>query len=296
MTITHSSFQKELEEITSEIQEKTSNLFIEKHVLKPDISEVKLQLLNIFLSHAAVPRVLRKLYCVAAGLIQLGLDLHESVTNHKEFSEKGIRNRQLTILAGDYFSSKYYYLLSKEKSVEEIRKFATGLRNINIVKMKLYTKNNGEGFQSIEQIIDLLKIRESNLYTQFLDKIDSVQQKETWQNIIEDTILLFAISDELQASQVRNNHLAYFLLNYYGSAEEQSDIKEQAQVEVYLKRRQLFHKYDLRRKMEDLVQGIYNNLLLNIKSVEDRLIQGELYYLLNQFSNRSQLLRAVEKI
>ena len=180
MTMTHSSFRVEMDAIYQDIKSYSENMFIEKYVQIPKIAQIRLELLNLSLYHAGVPKSIRKIYCTTSGLIQLGLDLHESISNNQEVLEKGIRRRQLSILAGDYYSSQYYSLLSKNNLTDAVKKLAQGIKNINEAKMKLYTKSNSTFFESVDQLLDLFKLRESNLYVQFIDNLKTDELRDYW--------------------------------------------------------------------------------------------------------------------
>ncbi|OEF97293.1 hypothetical protein BHF71_03935 [Vulcanibacillus modesticaldus] len=296
MRKTHSSFNLEMEEIISEIANLSKNIYIEKYVEIPEVSVVRIQLLNLFLYHASIPHATRKNYCITSGLVQMGLDLHESITNQKEFNEKWIRNRQLSILAGDYYSSKYYYILSKANLIDGVKKLAYGISNINIAKMKLYNLNNGKGFNSIDQILELVKVRETSLYTQFLDEIQSVKLRSFWQYVIENTILLSYILDELQIQQVSKNHLSYQIVNFYTNRDEKRDILELDNLtEFNVKLHNLYHKYNIRKKIEELIQKLYDGLKIKIEELDDLVIKSELRYILNRYSNSFQLVNFVKE-
>lgn len=288
MITTDSSYRIEMEEIFLEIRNQSKEMYINRYVDIPEIAIIQLQLLNLFLYNASISKNLRKSYCVASGLIQIGIDLHESITNNKEIRKLKIKNRQLSILAGDYFSSIYYLLLSKVNLVGGINKLATGITEINTAKMKLYMASSGKEFKSVEEILELLKIRESSLYVQLLNESNSYENKEKWKFLIENIILLNFMSNELQSEKIDTNTLSYFLLRFYVSNEERNKILLTAKSsEDNIQLKMLYHKYNIKNKIEDIIIKVNNNINNKISSLDDQFIKKELLNLLNH-TNISQ--------
>jgi len=289
MALTHSSFHLEMDDILLEIKELSRNMFIERYVNVPKASILRLKLLNIFLHYAAVPQHVRKIYGVTTGLIQLGLDIHETISVEKETNVNQVRNRQLSILAGDYYSSQYYFLLSKNNMFNEVKKLAKGIRNINIAKMMLYTGNSGQGFDSIQEFSDLVKIRESNLYVQFLDVLQSDKENSLWKVILENMIFLYYLNDDLQTKNMEMDRFSYYLVNYFASVKERKEIqKTDSSTEKHVKLKKLVHKYNIQRKIEDIIQKLYIDLNQLINQLEDSLIKKELLSILHQHNQSRQ--------
>ncbi len=298
MTLTHSSFRLEIDEISSEIHKLTQNLYIEKNVTtKPDVPALRIQLLNLFLHDAAVPKQLRKAYCVTAGLIQMGLDLHESITVQKEIQDKAIRNRQLSILAGDYFSSKYYALLSQYNLIDGVKKLANGIKKINIAKMRLYTNIQNEEMLYSDEILEVVKEKESSLYTQFLDETSSESRRNQWHHLITDMITLFTLLDELQQKQnyLYRNQFSFHLVNHYANYNEKLEVQNLVYSELKSKMKKLYLKYDIQGKIEDIMQHLYNSLKERVVQLDNPAIIGELQLMLDHYESTFQLQMKVAK-
>lgn len=292
--ITHRSFHLELDEILSELKNKVEHIFIKKYVTIPQFPLVRLQLLNLLLYHASFPRSLRKLYCVTTGLVQMGLDVHEEIVNQRQYSEKEIRSRQLSILAGDYYSSQYYSLLSKANLVDGVKRIASGIRDINIAKMKLYTENNGDGFESIEQLIEIVKEKESALYLQFLDQLKIEEEKLFWKKLIEDMILLSTLVEERKQHQISRHHVSYLFVNYFANTVEKREIVDN-KPEWRIKVKKLYHKYDISNKFTELIRRIQEDLKQRINQIDDIILKKEIRSIFDQIQDSFQLTENVVK-
>jgi len=294
MTKTHSSFHIETDEILSELKSNIDHIFIQKYVDIPRISSLRLQLLNLLLYQASFPRSLRKLYCVTTGLVQVGLDIHEEIVNQGLSSDREIRSRQLSILAGDYYSGQYYSLLSKANLVDGVKKIALGIRDINIAKMKVYTENNGNGFKTLEQLIHTIKQKESVLYLQFLDQLESEEQKLFWKNIIEDMTFLSSLTNELNQHQISTHHISYLLVNFFANKNEKREISDM-KPEWRNKVKNLYLKYDIYRQIQELVQNTYEDLKKRIHQIENMVIKNEIRSIFDQFQISNQLPKDIVK-
>lgn len=293
---THNNFCVEMEEIFLEIDNLSKEKYINKYVDIPEIAIIQIKLLNLLLYKALIPKNIRMSYCVSSGLIQIGIDLHEAISNKREENKIKIKNRQLSILAGDYFSSIYYLLLSKSNLVEGIYKLASGITEINTAKMKLYLNSNGQGFDSTDQIIDLLKIRESSLYVQLISELKTEKSREDWKTLIENIIILNYLVNELKFDKVKKNNLSYFLLKHYANKQEKNDLiiaGESSEDSAGLK--MLYHKYNIKNKIEDLLISVNDKINKKISSLDDEFIKKELLNLINQI-NSSNRLKVAQKI
>lgn len=111
------------------------------YIEEPFIDEEKIALLYGALKSANLHIEQIEHYVVTIMLVQIALDTHERVSNKAGEEEIGFHKcRQLTVLAGDYYSGLYYYLLSMNRDIVLIRALAEGIKEINEHKIMLYQK------------------------------------------------------------------------------------------------------------------------------------------------------------
>jgi len=141
------------------IEEKLSHPYLLKHVQLPNIDEDKILLFYELFQKADVSKEDVEKYVVTAMLVQIALDTHDSVGVTKCKNRNEFVKRQLTVLAGDYFSGLYYDILAKMNDVEMIQIYALAIRDINEHKIRLYQLN-----QDIKMIIECFIQVETALY------------------------------------------------------------------------------------------------------------------------------------
>jgi heptaprenyl diphosphate synthase len=176
----------EIREILESLKKLTTVPYVEKYVDLPPLAENRLALLYFFLRDEGMERTRAKTLCVTTGLVQLGLDTHENVRVRYEETHAAERNRQLTVLAGDYFSSFYYHMLAEAGEIAAIRVLAEAIQEINEAKMTLYVaekedKLSSEGYMAIRQVID------TALYTSMVNHFASTpESRRFWTSLIQE--------------------------------------------------------------------------------------------------------------
>ncbi|MBS9805405.1 heptaprenyl diphosphate synthase component 1 [Bacillus cereus] len=127
--------------IKEKLMEKLRHPYFINYIEEPFIDEEKIALLYGALKSANLHIEQIEHYVVTIMLVQIALDTHERVSN--KAGEEAIEShkcRQLTVLAGDYYSGLYYYLLSMNRDIVLIRALAEGIKEINEHKIMLYQK------------------------------------------------------------------------------------------------------------------------------------------------------------
>jgi heptaprenyl diphosphate synthase len=113
------------------------------HTDLPEFPEGRIRLLHLVLSQQPALASRKDLLAVVASLVQMGLDTHDMVDNEPP-SERGgtlgMRARQLKVLAGDYFSGRFYNLLSQAGQIDMVRRLGEAICDINRIKVMFYSK------------------------------------------------------------------------------------------------------------------------------------------------------------
>lgn len=273
----------DLEEIKQEIERLSRQIYVERYLEIPAISVIPLQLLNLYLYRSQFATKLRKMIVVITGLIQRGLDMHDQVTNNQELVSERITKRQMQILAGDYYSSICYQIMAEEGFTMHVRKLAKGITKNSAAKMQLYDFNSDNNFESIQELVDLVKVREAALYTEFLTgNLDQTEQM-AWKVILGNVILLSHLSEQLNFGLITDSSLAFYLIRYLISDEELSMLYQSVDTKEFQARiNQLYITYGIEEKIIDLLKGLKEETYEMIALVKIPKIQKELLSIIKE--------------
>lgn len=119
---------------------KAHHPYLDRYLGEPAVDEDKLLLLACLFDEAGVPESAGRTEITAAMIVQIGLDTHERVTNNAASPADGLKNRQLHVLAGDYYSGLYYQLLASSGNIEMIKVLSAAIKEINEQKIAVYQK------------------------------------------------------------------------------------------------------------------------------------------------------------
>jgi len=173
--------QNLIDQIKEKIFQKISHTYLFEHIQKPVIDEERLLLILSMLQEAELSDKDIEKYTITTMLIQIALDTHELITNEKK-SKDIEKNRQLTVLAGDFYSGHYFQLLAEAEDIQMIKILAEAIKEINEHKIFLYQKTAA----GIEELVDSIVIVEYAL----VDKLIAAFQLEKWKDLSRSILLI----------------------------------------------------------------------------------------------------------
>ncbi|MBY7143486.1 heptaprenyl diphosphate synthase component 1 [Virgibacillus sp. NKC19-3] len=213
----------EIRHLKALVEDKIQHAYLKKHMQKPVIDEEKLTTLAAIINNTALSTKQKERYIITTMLVQVALDTHELVpkTNDPEESEEVNVSKQLSVLAGDYFSGLYYLLLSEIDDFDLIHNLASAIKEINEYKMKLYYNETN----SLNQYIDIVKDIESTLILQVANFVgDSSLKVVIGEWLITSKLIAERNLDSNGFSPLVNNWLNYSTNSTYTSIMNAIDV------------------------------------------------------------------------
>jgi heptaprenyl diphosphate synthase len=169
--------QSILKEMKETIYQRLSLPYLQRHIQKPNLDEDKLLFTISVLKNHGLTLDEMKDCVVTSMLVQIALDTHELVTNSSADDEKEdvLKQRQLTVLGGTYYSSLYYKILSDTSNITMVKVLAEGIKDINEHKIIFYHKDSHE----IDKLMKTVITIEAGL----INKLSDYLHESIWKEI-----------------------------------------------------------------------------------------------------------------
>jgi heptaprenyl diphosphate synthase len=167
--------QKKLDYIKDKLKGRICHPFLAQNIEEPTVDEDKLLFLVSFLDYMDVSVEEIEHYAVPTMLLQIALDTHDKVTNDLS-GDSNLKRRQLTVLAGVFYSGLYYKILAEQNDIELIGLLAEGVETVNDQKIIVYQQE----MDGIEKLMESLKSIEASL----LKKLIGHLQASGWDELI----------------------------------------------------------------------------------------------------------------
>jgi len=214
--------------IQQQILSKAFHPYLRRFLKEPTIEEKKILLLITLLKELTITDEERDRYITATMLVQVALDTHDGVTlNTLEHDAEALQNRQLTVLAGDYYSGLYYYILAQLGNIELIRSLAEGIKEINEQKI-IYHQNN---FDNEESILRTVMTIESSL----IIKVAECFQLTKFKDLIQSCLLLNLLQNESSKFLDKKDSSLYQAFAKVLFAKEIADLAEKELESLHVK-------------------------------------------------------------
>ncbi|WP_280768231.1 heptaprenyl diphosphate synthase component 1 [Salipaludibacillus daqingensis] len=179
---------RELSEVFESFYRSVKHPYLNKFLEDPVIDKDQATVLFFMLKEKEFSKDYTHDCILTALLVQAALDTHERVNTHEIGSDNSKIKRQLTVLAGDYYSSLYYYVLSKLEDVSLIRVMARSIQEINESKMNIYKQQR----KRIQPTLTDLKTIHASLLRNISHKVGLSE----WSEVMEEFFLLKSLLKE----------------------------------------------------------------------------------------------------
>lgn len=212
------SINNEVIQLNNEVKKLIYHSLLLDYIDRPVINDDMIAVMVKILRDAKVDKTYMSYYIVSVMLMQIALDTHEEVSNTEESeSPAKLRKRQLSILAGDYYSSMYYHILAKTKDIEFINLISRGVQEVNEAKVRLYMDKGAD----IDTLIMYLKQIETTLVEKTAEHFNVTEQKD----LFIDFLLWKRLMAELDRYQNnRNSKFIHALQSIHSVYDEKVDI------------------------------------------------------------------------
>ncbi|AIM15446.1 MULTISPECIES: heptaprenyl diphosphate synthase component 1 [Neobacillus] len=169
--------------IKEKVEKSVFDTYLLKYIKAPIIDDEKLLILISIMDQLDLSDNELETYVLSTMLVQIALDTHEYISTAKD--EK---IRQLTVLAGDYFSGLYYKLLAESEDHLVIRALSRGIKEVNEHKIAVYHKETTE----IQKLMQSMMMIESSLLLRLFEYF----KLDLWNELVSHLLLFKRLLNE----------------------------------------------------------------------------------------------------
>jgi heptaprenyl diphosphate synthase len=269
---------------------------IQKHTNLPEFPEFRTRLLYAFLNKNDALQTFSELFTLVTSLVQLGLDTHDMVTESNDVKEKkAARTRQLQVLAGDYFSSRFYNLLSQAGQIELIRLLSGAICEVNRLKMNFYMMMKQLKVSAEDYIQQTVAIR-SQLFLSFAAMMEDIYHA-VWPDILSSFTRCEVIFEEIfraESAQNFRGSWGFWHILQNGSKDDRKQL--QADEPDQAKLRTLLLKHNVSAQLYQLLEGAILQLQAKVRQLDSEKLVSELFQICEPFTRFLTKLKALEEI
>jgi len=250
---------------------------IRNHTDLPDFPELRTKLLFAFLGRNGTEAGKQEVYALATSLVQMALETHDlvPVTNIAKGKAEA-RSRQLKVLAGDYFSARFYQLLAQAGQIEMVGLLSQAVCDVNRMKMNFYTLVKQLKMTADEYIQQSANIR-SQLFLSFTRSMEGVSQR-LWPGILQGFAKCELLAEEIfriESLQNIRGSWAYWHIMQAGTREEKRLL--QAEESDPSRTKAILHKYNISSQLYHMLDAQVRTVWDQIRQLESEPFGEELF-------------------
>jgi heptaprenyl diphosphate synthase len=269
---------------------------IQTHTDLPGFPELRVRLLYAFLNRNSGLNGSGELFALVTSLVQMGMDTHDlvSVTNDVK-EKKAARARQLKVLAGDYFSSRFYNLLSQAGHIELVKQLSNAICEVNRLKMNLYLMMKQLKLTAEEYIHHSVEIK-SQLFLSFTGFIEDMY-RQVWPDLLKGFTrceLIFEEIFRLESLSDFKGSWGYWHILQNGTKDERKQL--QAVEADPAKIRALLHKYNVSSQLYQMLDAHIKQLHGKLQQLDSEKLVSELSPIAEPFLRLLSKSKVLEEI
>ncbi|GGD69228.1 heptaprenyl diphosphate synthase component 1 [Paenibacillus nasutitermitis] len=249
---------------------------IQTYTELPEFPDSRIRLLFAFLTNQKAPFQHSELYSLVVSLVQLGMDTHDLIDSDSgHVPEREMRSRQLKVLAGDYFSSRFYHLLAQAGQVDMVKRISEGVCEVNKLKMNLYVKMK-QLRVTAEDYLDQSIGLKTELFRVFTDMLDD-EAITDWRELLQGFGRCEVLVEELARSEKPERFggsWGYWHVLEEGNEEEKRKLVEKSGDLPFASA--LLAKYDIRSMLAGKLKQSISHVLSYSSKLDPEKLMREL--------------------
>ncbi|RCW51115.1 heptaprenyl diphosphate synthase component 1 [Paenibacillus prosopidis] len=259
---------------------------IQRHTELPEISDSRLRLLYAFLNHQQSLTKHSELYTLVISLVQLGMDTHDLIdTDSEPMPEREMRSRQLKVLAGDYFSARFYQMLSQAGQIDMVSKISGAVCEVNRLKVNLYVRMRQLKVTAEEYLSFTVQVR-SELFQLFSGVLEGALSR-VWSEVLGCVSRCEVVLEEIKRSESPfrfDKSWAYWHVMQEGTDEERQQLSQSLNEPAFITG--LVEKYNVRNLLTAKLEHSADAVKAIAGKLESDKLFGELTQIVDALLNK----------
>ncbi|WP_186785947.1 heptaprenyl diphosphate synthase component 1 [Paenibacillus agilis] len=246
--------------IPQEVKRYVAHDMIQAHTKLPSFANERIALLYAFLKRNEDNQQFTERMAAVTLLVQLGIDTHNTVEYAtSSTSDRNMRSRQLKVLAGDYFSSRFYQMLAEAGQIEAIQLLSRAVCEVNRLKMTVAASVRDGSMNHSRYYEHAVKIKQClfHAFNEWLNRAD-VELYEQLLDLISEREVIQEELENVKQHAVDSHSWTYWLVMEHASSAQRSRWQHEAIVQ---------------QEWDELLSQCRPEVILQerMKSVEERL-------------------------